>query len=251
MTPWLETRFRRHQRAGYGWGRVLARKLAICWVALAAAVWPDAMIAAARATSLRVTMTPAAIRFPVGSQVEPLADRLWLYGLPLQAVVFDAPVDVPELIRTLSRQQPALRDLTVLPGMAILSGRVGDVLWVAVLASPVAGRSVGSVSSLLVSTTRLDAPPPAWLPPAARLRLDVVVQDGQARVSERIWQHPLPPARLASIMRQGLRRQGWQDDDERADAGDWHSWHRNGERLHWLLLPLGAGSGLWIRRWTP
>lgn len=251
MNARLGMRFRRHHRAGCGWGRTLAGRAAICGVAVAAAVRPDAAGAATPATSQPAAMTPAAIRFPAGSRVEPLADRLWLHGLPLQAVVFDAPVDVPELIRTLSLQQPALRDLTVLPGMAILSGRVGEALWMAMLASPVAGRSVGSVSSLQVSTTRLDAPPPAWLPPPARLRLDVVAVDGGARVSERIWQHPLPPARLASITRQGLRRQGWQDDANRAEAGDWQSWHRRGERLYWLVLPLDAGSGLWIRRWAP
>jgi hypothetical protein len=244
-------RWRRHHRARYGWGRALAGRLAVCGLAMTAVVWPDPASATTPATSQSTAMTPAAMRFPAGSRVEPLADRLWLYGLPLQAVVFDAPVDVPELIRTLSRQQPALRDLMVLPGVAILSGRLGDALWMAVLASPVAGRSVGSVSSLLVSTTRQDAPLPAWLPPAARLELDVVVADGGVRMSERIWQHPLSPARLASVIRQGLRRHGWEDDGKRADAGDWQSWRRHGERLDWLLLPLDAGSGLWIRRRVP
>lgn len=194
--------------------------------------------------------TPAALRFPTGSRVEPLADRLWLHGLPLQAVVFDAPVDVPALIRTLSRQQPAFRDLLILPGLAILSGRADDAIWVALLASPSAGRSVGSVSSLRAWAQSPDAPTPSWLPPAARLKLDVGVLDGGTTVRESVWQHPMAPARLEAILRQRLLRQGWRFDED-GGAGAWQSWRRRGERLQWMMMPLNAGSGLWVRRWKP
>ena len=73
-----------------------------------------------------------------------LADRLWLYGQPAGVLVFDTP-HVPELIRSLSGQQPALVDLHVLPGQVLLSGRWatrnGWRRW-----KPGARRTVGSIS---------------------------------------------------------------------------------------------------------
>lgn len=234
-----------------GLALTLTRRLAICGLVTVATVPPVAVHAGVLARSEpSMAMTPAALRFPAGSRVEPLSDHLWLHGLPLQAVMFDAPVDVPELIRTLARQQPGLRDLTVLAGMAILSGRVGGAYWVALLTSPAAGRSVGSVSALQAADRR-DAPRPAWLPPPVRLRFDLLSVEAGVRVSERIWQHVLPPARLAPILRQGLQRQGWHDAGQAADAGAWQSWRRRGEQLDWLLTPLDGGSGLWIRRREP
>jgi hypothetical protein len=134
---------------------------------------------------------------------------MWLHGVPIQVVVFDAPVNTPELIRVLSRQQPALGDLQVLPGQAILSGRVGGALWVAQMASPETGRSVGSISSMRGQALPA-GDPPRWLPANARLRLDFTVLEGGVKVSEHIWQHPLPPARLALLLQQGLLGDGWQ-----------------------------------------
>ncbi len=192
----------------------------------------------------------AELRFPPGSRVEPLAERMWLRGMPVQVLVFDAPVNAPELIRLLSRQQPALVDLQVFPGRVLLSGQVGGAWWVAQMQSPGSGRSVGSISSIRA----LAAPAggaPAWLPANARLRLDFTVLEGGVKVSEYIWQHPLPPARLALLLQQGLLRDGWQRaGNEPAGAGR-QSWRRQGARLQWTLVPLESGSGLWVRRWTP
>ena len=42
-----------------------------------------------------------------GARRQWLADRLWLHGQPAGVLVFDTPQDVPELIRSLSGQQPA------------------------------------------------------------------------------------------------------------------------------------------------
>ncbi|WP_255468062.1 hypothetical protein [Achromobacter sp. UMC71] len=192
----------------------------------------------------------AALRFPPGSRVESLADRMWLCGMPIQVLVFDAPVNTPELIRLLSRQQPALSDLQVFAGQAILSGQVGGAWWVAQMESPESGRSVGSISSIRASAVPAGEAP-AWLPANARLRLDFTVLEKGMKVSEYIWQHPLPPARLALLLQQGLLRNGWQRaGNEPAGAGR-QSWRRQGARLQWTLVPLDAGSGLWVRRWTP
>lgn len=217
---------------------------ATSWAVVGPMVPADAARPRPGATSL------AELRFPPGSRVESLADRMWLRGAPIQIVVFDAPVNAPDLIRILSRQQPALGDLQVFPGQAILSGRVGDAWWVAQMESPETGRSVGSISSVHA----LAAPSgdmPAWLPANARLRLDFAVLEGEIKVSEHIWQHPLPPARLALLLQQGLLRDGWRRaDNEGAGAGR-QSWRRRGARLQWTLVPLDVGSGLWVRRWTP
>ncbi|CAB3922975.1 hypothetical protein LMG3412_05474 [Achromobacter deleyi] len=227
------------------------------WVAAAWLAWPAGPGVAAgavrQATGLHVASGVAslsALRFPPGSRVEPLADRMWLSGAPVQVVVFDAPVNAPELIRELSRQQPALGDLQVLPGQAILSGQVGDAWWVAQMESPEAGRCVGSISAIHAQPLPASVPP-AWLPANARLRLDFTVLEGGMKVSEHIWQHPLPPARLALLLQQGLLRDGWRRvESEPAGAGR-QSWRRQGAQLQWLLVPLDAGSGLWVRRWTP
>ncbi|CUJ91672.1 Uncharacterised protein [Achromobacter sp. 2789STDY5608615] len=228
--------------------RVLAASALTVWVALA---WPAALAGAAtqasRASSSPVS--PAGLRFPPGSRVEPLADRMWLNGAAMQALMFDAPVDVPELIRVLSRQQSAFSDLLILPGQAILSGWVGDALWVARMASPGGGRSVGSVSSITPAAKAV-TDMSAWLPADARLMLDFAVEQASGTVAESIWWHLLAPSRLAPLLRQGLLRAGWRDlGSDRAVA--WQSWRRRDERLQWMLTPLDAGSGLWIRRWTP
>lgn len=205
--------------------------------------WADVVPAAGSASA-----SPAGLHFPPGSRVESLADRLWLNGAPMQAWVFEAPVDVPEMIHLLSRQQAAFSDLQILPGQAILSGWVDDALWVAQLTSPEAGRSVGSVSSIVPAAIAARNPP-VWLPADARLMLDVAVEQGQGAVAESIWRHDLAPSQLAPLLRQGLSRAGWRDGDSDRSAG-WQAWRRRAERLEWMLTPLDAGSGLWIRRWT-
>lgn len=236
---------------GAHWGFTLPVRAASAMTVWAVLAWPVALAGAATQTP-RASSEPASLaglRFPPGSRVEPLADRMWLNGTPMQAVVFDAPVDVPELIQALSRQQPAFSDLQILPGQALLSGRVGDALWVAQLGSPGSGRSVGIVSSITPAAVAV-TDVPAWLPVDARLMLDFAVSQGQGTAVESIWRHLLAPSRLAPLLRQGLLRAGWRDlDSGRAVA--WQSWQRRGERLQWMLTPLDAGSGLWIRRWTP
>ncbi|WP_368931871.1 hypothetical protein [Achromobacter xylosoxidans] len=192
----------------------------------------------------------ADLRFPPGSRVESVAERMWLHGMPVQVWVFDAPVDVATLIQTLSRQQPALGDLRIMPGFAILSGRVGEAYWVLRLTSPTAGRSVGSMSSLSTLATSTSAPP-GWLPSGARLRLDFAVAQADRVLSESIWQYQLSPSRLAPLLRRGLARDGWRDIEAGQGNGGWQSWQRRQERLQWLLVPLESGSGIWIRRSTP
>ncbi|UIP19268.1 hypothetical protein [Achromobacter deleyi] len=202
---------------------------------------------AAGASASASAITLGHLRFPAGSTHELLADRMWLHGLPAQVLVFDVPQSPRDLVLALSRQQPALADLHVLPGQLILSGRVGDDHWVAQMNGAGARRTVGSISS--VSARGVPAnPQPAWLPEGARVRLDVAVMEDGVKVSERIWQHALPPAEMAPLLEAGLRRHGWARGLEEGVV-QW--WTRERERMMLLLVPLGAGSGLRVNGWAP
>ncbi|MNQ00823.1 hypothetical protein D3C85_134790 [compost metagenome] len=187
------------------------------------------------------------LRFPEGSTHALLADRVWLHGYPAQVLVFDAPADTRAVIRALVDQQPGLSDLNVLPGHLILSGWIDDQQWVAQIQSAGPSRTVGTVSSLRMAT-----PPnpvmPVWLPEGARLRLDFAVMEAGVKVWERIWQHGLPPSRIAPLLKAALLRDGWRLE---ADDGALQSWARADQRMQVSLVPLDAGSGLRVRRWVP
>ncbi|MGE8638525.1 MAG: hypothetical protein ACN6PR_07785 [Achromobacter sp.] len=186
------------------------------------------------------------LRFPEGARHAVLADRLWLYGQAAQVLVFDVPMKAPDLVRFLSGQQSALADLNVMPGQLILSGRIGDEQWVAQMEEAGPRRTVGSISSLRLRAS-LASRAPAWLPEGARLRLDIAVMDDGVRVSERIWQHAVAPARMMSLLDTGLLREGWR---RLPGDGDAQSWARGGQRLQVSVVPLDAGSGLRVRGWA-
>ena len=187
------------------------------------------------------------LRLPEGTTHALLADRVWLHGYPAQVLVFDAPADTRAVVRALVDQQPGLSDLNVLPGHLILSGWIDDQQWVAKMQSAGPSRTVGTVSSL-----RMAALPnpvmPVWLPEGARLRLDFAVMEAGVKVWERIWQHGLPPSRIAPLLKAALLRDGWRLE---ADDGALQSWARAGQRMQVSLVPLDAGSGLRVRRWVP
>lgn len=199
------------------------------------------------------------LRFPAGSSHAWLADQLWLHNQPTRVLVFDVPTPARELIRALTEQQPALMDLNVMPGLLLLSGRVGDERWVVQMQTLIdskseatghrksGGRTVGSIASVPL-TSSIGAPSPAWLPTGSRLRLDVAVKDAGVTVSEHIWQHVLPPAQLATELEAGLQREGWR---RQSVAGAMQWWGLNDRRMQILLVPLETGSGLHVRGWAP
>ncbi|MCY1540968.1 hypothetical protein D9M68_766380 [compost metagenome] len=199
----------------------------------------------ARAASGPVSL--AALRLPAGTRHELLGERVWLHGMPAQVLVFDAPHSAPELIRFLSGRQPALADLNVLPGQAILSGQVGHEQWVVQMEGLGPRRTVGSIS-----TIRLDAaagpPEPSWLPAGARLRLDIGVLDQGVKVTERIWQYDSPPERVAPRLEAALKQDGWEASPAADGGSQW--WTRGKARLRISLMPLDAGSGLLASGWA-
>lgn len=223
--------------------RLLRRLAVMTWLATVAG--PCVAQPSQSATTVAVSLS--GLRLPEGSTHALLADRVWLHGYPAQVLVFDAPADSRAVVRALVDQQPGLSDLNVLPGHLILSGWIDDQQWVAQMQSAGPSRTIGTVSSL-----RMAALPnpvmPVWLPEGARLRLDVAVMEAGVKVWERIWQHGLPPSRIAPLLKAALLRDGWRLE---ADDGALQSWARADQRMQVSLVPLDAGSGLRVRRWVP
>ncbi|MCS3509890.1 hypothetical protein [Achromobacter sp. JUb104] len=223
--------------------RLLRRLAVMTWLATVAG--PCVAQPSQSATTVAVSLS--GLRLPEGSTHALLADRVWLHGYPAQVLVFDAPADSRAVVRALVDQQPGLSDLNVLPGHLILSGWIDDQQWVAQMQSAGPSRTIGTVSSL-----RMAALPnpvmPVWLPEGARLRLDFAVMEAGVKVWERIWQHGLPPSRIAPLLKAALLRDGWRLE---ADDGALQSWARADQRMQVSLVPLDAGSGLRVRRWVP
>ncbi|AVJ27271.1 hypothetical protein CLM73_09200 [Achromobacter spanius] len=171
---------------------------------------------------------------------------MWLHGMPVQVWVFDVPQRPSAFAKALTAQQPALADLHVLPGQLILSGRVGNDRWVAQMERAGADRTVGSLSAVSVRAAPT-AQLPGWLPKGARVRSDVAVMESGVKVSDRIWQYAVPPQKLAELLDAGLRRAGW----DRQDDGAGHWWVRERERMKLWLISVDGGSGLRALGWAP
>lgn len=243
MTTATNTTQRQRRRAVSAGLRPLTAGVLLGCMAVSSVAWPSGRSAVSPGVTLN------RLRFPEGSRHDMLADRIWLHGLPAQVLVFDSPVAVPDLIRDLSTQQPALVDLNVLPDQIILSGWVDDMQWAVQLQAAGPSRTVGTVSTLRMNSVPGLATP-AWLPRGAIPRLDLAVQEKGGKVSDRIWQLALPPARLGPLLHGALRREGWVFETE-TESGAEQSWAQAGERLQISLTALDGGSGLHVRRWTP
>ncbi|CAB3707690.1 hypothetical protein [Achromobacter aegrifaciens] len=189
-----------------------------------------------------------ALRLPAGSRRGLLGESIWLHGIPARVLVFDAPLSTAELIRYLSAQQPALVNLNVLSGQAILSGKVGQEQWVIQLEGLGSRRTAGSISAVSLLAVPESASP-AWLPAGGRLRLDIALMEDGVRVSERIWQYPLPPGQLAAQLEQHLLRNGWRRMPVSEDSAHW--WVRSGSRMRLSLVPLDGGTGLLVSGRVP
>ncbi|WLW59907.1 MULTISPECIES: hypothetical protein [Achromobacter] len=189
-----------------------------------------------------------ALRLPAGSRRGLLAESIWLHGIPARVLVFDAPLSTPELIRYLSAQQPALANLNVFSGQAILSGQVGQEQWVVHLEGLGSRRTAGSISAVSLLAAP-DSATPAWLPAGGRLRLDVALTEEGVRVSERIWQYAQPPGQLAAQLEERLLQNGWRRLPVSEDSAHW--WVRSGSRMRLSLVPLDGGSGLLVSGRAP
>lgn len=221
-----------------------ASMMAACLACIAHTAFAHSSAPAGLATD--VDQPLSRLRLPDGTRWTMLADRVWIYGQPAQILVFDAPQSTVELIREISRQLPALVDLTVLAGRTILSGEAGQTQWLAQLQGTQRGGTAGTIATLHRPTSA-SGTHPAWLSEGWRLRLDVAAMDAGSKVWDRIWQHALPPQQVAARLETALRHAGW---TLLTDAAMPQSWARQQERMQVLLMPLGPGSALQVREWT-
>jgi hypothetical protein len=186
---------------------------------------------------------------PPGGHYAALGTALRIQGRPLSAWVFEAPGSVPTVAAWLTEQQPALRDMWVLPGSAVLGGVEQGRHWVARLFDAGWGRTRGTISALPLgdmSVTPAAARPwqRPWQLKGGRLRFELQSRVAGETVFEQVWTHAAPAARLRRMLWRELRAQGWrQAPAADVSIGDPdQNWSRERLRLSLVIAPIGTGG---------
>jgi hypothetical protein len=183
----------------------------------------------------------AAWTLPPGSQREAVARGASLHGAPADILYYEAPLEVPAMIAHLSKHHPGLRDLAVLPGIAVLSGAQGACTRVATVAGLGKGRSAGSLSRVCWGQAQA-ASPPDWLPEGGHRVFEFSEREGG--FSRQVWRYAQGAGSIQPRLRQGLARQGWTPVLEPAGDAARQEWRRGGQRLAFDLLPVEQGCAL-------
>jgi hypothetical protein len=168
-----------------------------------------------------------------------------MQGQPMAAWAFEAPGSVPAVAVWLSQRQPALRDLWVVPGSAVLAGMEGRRQWAARLFDAGWGRTRGTISVLPLHDAFADpAPAFAWRLNGGQLLFEFQSREDGGTVVEQVWTHAAAPSRLRNRVRRDLRAQGWRKVSAQDLAiGDGEScWSRANTRLSMVIAPLDDGS---------
>jgi hypothetical protein len=244
-----------------GGRRRLGRLLAIVSTAFAAP--------AIAARDLPTFVLPPAL--PAGGHYSPLG-ALHIQRQLVSAWVFEAPGSVPEIMSWLSARQPALRDLWITPGVAVLAGFADGMHWAARLSDTGGGRTRGTISVLpmkqdpesvgngdvrrgfpthgptAMPARRADAPQTKapWRLKGAGLRFEVRSRDEGAEIVEQIWTHGAPPRDLGRMLARDLMADGWRQSETPAFASVQGSgqWSRGPMSLSVVIVPLDGGSGV-------
>ena len=185
------------------------------------------------------------------SMIEVAADAK-VYGAPAEVLSYEAPLDVPALIAFLARQYPGLRDMSVYPGMAVLSDSSGPCSRM-VTVSGQAGRGSRGPLSTICWDQAMSKPvsPAAWLPAGAELVFEFAGPAGPAGYVQQIWQYAAPPDELARQAHGNLARQGWLPAHIPHDAGtSWQTWRRGRETMVVDILGRQSGSVLAVLRFA-
>jgi len=196
---------------------------------------------------------PARWSLPEGAVQVDVARRATLYGVPADIVYYEAPMGVSRMIAHLEAHHPALRDLAVLPGMAVLSDRSGVCLRTATVAGAGRDRSAGTLSQVCwPETVPASAAAPAWMPSGARLAFDFGAQDGPAAYSQQIWRHGGTPEDLRAELRRALVRHGWAPLPPGSSPGEpAREWRRGAQLLAIDTVATGQGSAIVLRLQHP
>jgi hypothetical protein len=188
---------------------------------------------------------------PPGGHYASLGESLLIQGRPLSAWVFEVPGSVPMVAAWLSEQRPALRDMWVMPGSAVLGGVDHGRHWAARLFDAGWGRTRGTISVLPLDdmpAVLVPVPGPAsmrpWQLQGGQLRFELQSREAGDTVFEQVWTHAASPERLRRTLCRALRAQGWREAPA-ADAsiGDPdQNWSRERQRLSLVIAPIGRGG---------
>jgi hypothetical protein len=116
--------------------------------------------------------------------------------------------------------------------------------WTARLTDAGGGRIQGTISVLALRASSR-RPVPAWRLPGGRLLVESRSREGSHRVSEQVWTHAAPPARLSAALHRRLAAAGWRTlpAGKAAGAGH-HAWEKGRTRLLVAVAAVGTGSGV-------
>jgi hypothetical protein len=194
------------------------------------------------------SLTPPPL--PYGGAYEPLGADIRVQGQAVAAWVFDAPATVPDMVAWFSERQPALRDMWVMPGSAVLGGVDGAVQWAARLFDAGHGRTRGTLSVLSLADagrapSTNDPAAMGWRPTGANLQFELRLREDGHTIIQRVWTHALPPARVWRDTKHTLAAAGWRVAAHAIPAAPGCGiWSRSSSTLSVIVAALDAGSGI-------
>jgi hypothetical protein len=217
-------------------------------------------------SAVAVAVFPLPPVLPAGGSYVPLGEALHIQGQPVSAWVIDAPGTVPDIASWLTARQPALRDMWVMPGAAVLAGMAGGTHWAARLFEA-NGRTRGTISALPVAggmgsqnggadRALAGHPPaaragmvsaePAWTLKGGHLRFELRMREGTATVIEQVWTHDEAPADLGKRLARDLAADGWRPaaSQDPTSTRMENRWSRGHLSLSTIIVPLDKGSGV-------
>ncbi|ARP77158.1 hypothetical protein [Bordetella genomosp. 6] len=178
------------------------------------------------------------LHLPPGVVAAAQSGQIQMFGVPAEVRVFHAPQGIDALLAHFAARHAELRDLTVLPGLAVLVGGVGDCTHTVSLAPQSSG--VEGVAARLCWPPSLPRRVPladVLLPPHAHLRLDIATREGPVSVAQQVWHWraagPAETARWAARREARLRASGWRLQGAAGTAcrcGAPQTWLRAGPR---------------------
>jgi hypothetical protein len=186
---------------------------------------------------------------PPGGQYTPLSEVLRVQGQQVSAWVFEVPgITVAALAAWLTRQQPALSDIWVMPGSAVLAGIEGGRHWAARLFDAGSGRSRGTVSvmSLTEKSPNTASPAHVWQLSGGHLHFELQFREDNGMVTEQVWTHTLRPASLWQALRRDLMAAQWQEKrgHDALEVSGVHVWTRAQTHLSIFIVAWERGSGI-------
>lgn len=187
---------------------------------------------------------------PSKSTVAELASSAKVYGATADVLAYRTPLDVPMLIAFMSRQYPGLRDMTVYPGMAVLSDASGPCSRVVTISGQ-AGRGSSGTLSTFCWKQAMNTWRDAWLPAGAELVFEFAEPAGQAGATQQIWRYAAPPGEIARQTHDNLTRHGWRPARTGEEPGaSWQTWQRGPHALVVDVLGREQGSVLAVLRFA-